>query len=55
MRKQDPVGSELLNGSTRTRSCQPGAHKVHRVKAQQVKGACPRELQSAQQYSEAIT
>lgn len=36
-------------------SCQPGAQKVHRVKSQQVKGACPKELQSAQQYGEAVT
>lgn len=50
---QDPGGSELLNGSTR--SCQTGAWRVHEVKSQQVKGACPRELQSAQQYGEAVT
>lgn len=53
--KQDPGGCEPLNGSTHTLSCQPGARKVHGVKSQQVKGACPRQLQSAQQYGEAVT
>lgn len=53
--KQDPGGSELLKGSTCRLSCLPGAGKVPGVKSQQVKGPCPRELQSAQQSGEAVT